>query len=95
MVKVIATLRARPDTVEETKAALTSLVEPTRREPGCVEYQLFQSKEDPTEFVTVEEFNDDAAADAHLQTEHVQAAFAAAPEILGADPQIRRYSLVA
>lgn len=95
MVKVIATLQARPDTVEETRAAVTSLVEPTREEQGCVAYQLFQSNEDPTEFVTVEEFTDDAAVDAHMETEHVQAALAAAPDILGAAPQIRRYSLIA
>lgn len=95
MVKVIATLRARPDTIEQTRQALTSLVEPSREERGCVAYQLVQSNEDPTEFVTVEQFVDDAAVDAHMGTAHVQAALAAAGDLLGAAPQIRRYSLLA
>lgn len=94
MVKVIATLVAKADKIEETKAALSSLVDPTRDEPGCVSYQLFQSNDDPTEFVTVEEFTDDAAVDSHMASEHIGAALAAAPDILGADPKIKRYTLV-
>ncbi len=94
MVKVIATLIAKSDKVEETKAALSSLVDPTRAEPGCVSYELFQSNDDPTEFVTVEEFTDDAAIDSHMSSEHIGAALAAAPEILAADPRIQRYTLV-
>jgi len=94
MIKVVATLISKANKVDETKAALSSLVEPTRAEEGCISYELFQQNDDPTRFVTVEEFVDDAAVDAHLGTAHIAAALAAAPEILAADPQILRYSLV-
>lgn len=94
MVKVIATIRAQNDKVEDTKGALLSLVEPTRAEEGCISYDLFQSNDDPSEFVTVEEFTNDAAVDAHMQTEHVGAALAAGPTILAADPQIRRFTQI-
>ena len=37
MVHTLATLLARPDTVDATRAALAALVEPTRaHSPGCV-----------------------------------------------------------
>ncbi len=94
VIKVVATLVSRSDKVDDTKAALSALVGPTREEAGCVSYELFQSNDDPTEFVTVEEWTDDAAIDRHMTTEHIGAALAAAPEILAADPLIKRYTLV-
>ena len=95
MIKVMATLIARTDKVAETQAALSSLVAPTTAEPGCISYELFQSNDDPTEFVTVEEWKDQAAIDAHLSSAHIAAALAAAPEILATDPKITSYSKIA
>ena len=95
MIKVMATLIARTDKIEETKAALGSLVAPTRDEVGCISYELFQSDADPTEFVTIEEWADQAAIDAHMGSDHIAAALSAAPEILAADPKITNFTLVA
>lgn len=95
MIKVMATLISKADTVEDTKAALSSLVAPTRDEAGCISYELFQSDADPTEFVTVEEWSDQASIDAHMGSDHIAAALAAAPDILAADPKITNYTKVA
>ena len=95
MIKVIATLIAQDDKIDATRDALTALVAPTQAEAGCISYHLYQSTEDPTEFVTVEEWEDQAAIDNHFTTEHIGAALAAAPEILAADPKIISYTLVA
>ncbi len=95
MIKVMATLIAKSDKVDETKAALSSLVAPTTDEEGCISYELFQSTDDPTEFVTVEEWTDQAAIDAHMGSEHIGAALAAAPDILAADPEITNYVKIA
>lgn len=95
MIKVIATLIAKSDKVEETKTALSSLVAPTMAEEGCILYELFQSDVDPTEFVTLEEWVDQAAIDGHMASEHIAAALAVAPEILAADPKIVSFTRVA
>ena len=95
MLYVIATLTARPDTIDATRDALTSLVAPTRAEDGCVGYTLTQSTDDPAVFRTVEQWQDQAAADAHMGTPHVQAALAAAADLLGAAPDIRSFAVVA
>ena len=47
---VVAHLRALNGQIEETKKFLTAPIEPTRVEPGCVEYWLHQDNEDPAEF---------------------------------------------
>lgn len=95
MLYVIATLTARPDTVDATRVALASLVEPTRAEDGCLGYALTQSTDDPAVFRTVEQWLTQGHADAHMTTPHVQAAFAAAGDLLGAAPDIRSFTVVA
>jgi quinol monooxygenase YgiN len=94
-VRVIARIAARSDTVEDVRNVLFGLIEPTRKEEGCVTYELLQSVADPTEFTFVEEWTSDAALEAHLATDHVQAVLAKTPSLLSGSPDIRRYTLVA
>ncbi|MFF3066583.1 putative quinol monooxygenase [Oerskovia sp. NPDC057915] len=46
------------------------LVEATRREPGCLSYELLQRVDDATRLVLVEEWESQAHLDAHTRTEH-------------------------
>ena len=95
MIYAIATLTARPDTIDATRDALSALVEPSRAEAGCQDYTLTQSTDDPAVFRTVEQWDDAAAVEAHMATPHVAAAFAAAGSLLGAEPDIRTFAVVA
>lgn len=95
MIKVIATLIAKNDKVDDTLAALSSLVGPTRNEEGCISYELFQSDDSPTEFVTIEEWRDQASIEAHMGSDHIAAAMGAVSEILAANPKITSYTKVA
>lgn len=51
------------------------LVEATRQEAGCLFYTLYQSPLNPTEFVFLEEYADQAAFEVHAASAHF-AAFA-------------------
>jgi quinol monooxygenase YgiN len=93
--KVILRLAAKPDKVEELKAILTSLVAPTRKEAGCLSYEIFQNRADPCDFTFVEEWASDAALDAHWATAHVQDALARGVPLLAAEPDNRRYRKIA
>jgi quinol monooxygenase YgiN len=68
-----AMAKAKPDQVEAVKEALLSLVEPTRNEPGCLCYNLHQSKSDPTQFMFYEQWANKEALDAHGKTPHMKA----------------------
>ncbi|MEP7149269.1 MAG: putative quinol monooxygenase [Acidobacteriota bacterium] len=94
-VKVVAHLTARPDKIEETRAALLELIQPTRAEDGCILYELSQNNADPTDFTFIEEWTTDAALDTHLQSEHIRTFQSKADELLTTAPDIRRYTLVA
>jgi quinol monooxygenase YgiN len=93
--KVILRLAAKPDKVEELKAILTSLVAPTRKEAGCLSYEIFQNRADPCDFTFVEEWASDAALDAHWATPHVQDALVRGVPLLAAEPDDRRYRKIA
>jgi quinol monooxygenase YgiN len=93
-VRVVARIVARPGKMEELRVLLQGLIEPTRREPGCVVYELLQNKTDPTDLTFVEEWSSEAELDAHLQSPHLQHARVRLPDLAATDPDIRRYMVV-
>ena len=92
---VVAHIRARKDRQEELRKVLTELVGPTRKEDGCIRYQLFRNNVDPQDFTFIEEWKSEADLDAHLKKPHLQAAFAAFPQLVEGTPVVNRYSLIA
>ena len=72
-VVLTAMVKAKPGQEDAVKEALLSLVEPTRKEPGCLCYNLHQSKADPSQFMFYEQWasKDDLAA--HGKTPHMKA----------------------
>ena len=64
------------------------------QEKGCTGYQVLQNNADPCDFTLVEEWTSEAALDAHLQTAHVQEAFAKGGPLLAQPPDARRYSVI-
>jgi quinol monooxygenase YgiN len=93
-VRVVARLVAKADQVEAFKALMSSIIEPTRKESGCIRYELLQNLSDPAEFTFVEEWASAAALDAHMQMSHITAALGQAGAMLGGAPDIRRYATV-
>jgi len=94
MLRVVARISAQPDKVEQVRLILSELIEPTRRESGCINYELLQNNEDPTDFTFVEEWESGAALDSHLATPHLQKAVVATQGLLTEPPDIRRYTLL-
>lgn len=93
-VRVVARVVARPGKEEALRALLGGLIEPTRRELGCVTYELLQNTADPTDFTFVEEWSSEADLDAHLQSAHLRQARCRLSELAVTDPDIRRYTVV-
>jgi quinol monooxygenase YgiN len=71
-ITVVATFQALPGKEEELKKALIGLVAPTRKEAGCINYDLHQSPEEPGKFLFHENWTTKAALDAHLKMPHIQ-----------------------
>ena len=65
-------IKAKPDKVEELKRELVSLLATTRAEKGCINYELHQSRTDPSRFMFYENWASRADLDAHIAAEHIQ-----------------------
>ena len=65
---LVASVKAKPGQEEAVKEILLALVEPTRKESGCLCYNLHQSKTDKTEFMFYEQWASKEALTAHSNT---------------------------
>jgi quinol monooxygenase YgiN len=61
----IAQFTAKKEKTEQLKRSLTALIEPTRKEPGCLSYSLHQNTENENMFTMIERFKDKEAFDFH------------------------------
>ncbi len=93
--RVVARIVALPEKVEALKAVLLELVEPTRHESGCIQYELLQNQSDPTDFTFVEEWTSHDALNTHSVSAHMKAGGAKLKGLVAAEPDIRQYNLLA
>lgn len=67
---VIAHYRAQDGEEDRVAAALRNMVEPTRAEPGNLDYQVLRDPGQRGVFMLFERYADEAAFQAHLATPH-------------------------
>ena len=92
--RVVARIKAKPETVGKVRQLLCGLVEPTRKESGCISYELLQNREDPTDFTFVEEWESDAALASHAASDHLKAIGPRLQPVVESVPDIRTYLVV-
>ncbi|MEH6727472.1 MAG: putative quinol monooxygenase [Hyphomicrobiales bacterium] len=71
MIYLIATLEIKPGSLPDIMAAVTPCIEATRKEAGCVSYDLVHSLTDENTLMFIERWKDKAALDAHFQETHL------------------------
>lgn len=76
---IVADITTKPDTIEFVKAELLKLIEPTRAEAGCIDYDLHQDNDNPALFLFYENWESRELWQAHMGSEHL-AEFKAATE---------------
>lgn len=71
MIFVIATLKTTPENQQVFAASAHDCIAETRKEAGCISYDLHQSVSDANTFVFVERWQDRASLEAHFKTPHL------------------------
>ena len=72
MLKLIAEDFIQVDKIDLVLPLYQQLVEETKREAGCIAYDLYHDLCNTGHFVFIEEWVDRAALDAHVQSSHFQ-----------------------
>lgn len=93
MIFIAAKFRIRPEYADQWPEITAEFTRATRAEPGCLWFDWSRSVEDPTEYVLVEAFRDDAAGGAHVQSDHFAAARRTLPPHLAETPRIVNVSV--
>ena len=90
MITLVVDIKVRADALEAWKAATLENARSSRKEAGVVSFDLLEDRDDPSHFLLIEVYRDEAAVGAHKGTPHY-AKWAALAEPLQAEPRTRAF----
>ena len=61
---------AKRDCIEELKALIMSTIKDTKKENGCLMYEVFQTKNNLIEFIVIDSWENEEALNKHYESEH-------------------------
>jgi quinol monooxygenase YgiN len=91
---VIAKVKAQPGKENDVLKLLLTLVEPSRKDAGCMNYDLHRSKENPALFLFHENWASRADLDRHLGKPDLQATIAQVVPLVAEPPEITTWEKV-
>jgi quinol monooxygenase YgiN len=92
---VVAVFEARPGKEAELKKLLRGLLAPTRKENGCLGYELHIARDNPAKFLFHETWASQAILDVHSKSPHLTAALPQAAELCAHAPEITLWEKLA
>ena len=95
MVTVVAEMVAKPGREAELTEELLRMLEATRREDGCVQYDLHVSTEHAGNFVFYENWTTQQALDLHAASAHLKEFGAKAGDLLTQPARVATYTRIA
>ena len=69
---IVANITAKADKIELVKSELIKLIDVTRAEEGCINYDLHQDNENPAHFMFYENWATTELWQQHMQAQHLQ-----------------------
>ncbi|MGV9671787.1 putative quinol monooxygenase [Gordonia sp. NPDC003504] len=87
MIHIVATWKIKPEFADQWPALSAEFTKATQAEPGNRWFEWSRSLTDPTAYVLIEAFDDDAAG-AHVNSDHFKKATAELPAYLAETPKI-------
>ena len=82
MVTVTAQIKAKEGMEARLKEELTSLVDPTRSETGCISYDLYRDHGNKARFMFYESWKSKGDLEQHLQKPYIKSFMEKADELL-------------
>lgn len=68
---IVANIIAKPDHIDLVKTELLKLIDITREEQGCINYDLHQDNENPAHFVFYENWKTRELWQTHMGNQHL------------------------
>ena len=93
-VRVVVKVVALADTIADITAIVQQLAAQSRKETGCVRYEVLQDLGNAEIFFLVEEWISMAALDAHNKTAHFHEAVTKSQPLLAKPLEVGRYATI-
>ncbi|WP_435178754.1 putative quinol monooxygenase [Halorussus sp. AFM4] len=93
MLVVHAIFPIDPDSHDEALDLITSLAEQSRDEDGVIDYRVATDIDDSNVFRFFEQYEDEAAFEAHAETDHFQEFEEALPDLLAGEPEVTQFDV--
>jgi quinol monooxygenase YgiN len=93
-VRVVVKVVARTEAIAEITAIVLKLAAQSRKETGCVSYEVLKDMSNAEIFVLVEEWSSLAALDAHNKTAHFHEAVSNSQPFLAKPLEVGRYAAI-
>ena len=94
MLKLVVKNEFKPERKDEAVALFCELVDETRKEDGCISYELFKSVADENTYSVIETWDSPEAQAAHMQSDHCKILLPKIMECIEGKPDVGVYSLV-
>jgi quinol monooxygenase YgiN len=93
-ITVVARFRAKPGMEDDLKKLLLTLIEPSRSDDGCINYDLHQAIDDPAVFLFYENWRSKEHLDKHSATSHLQDFRSKVKALLAEAPQLTLMNMI-
>lgn len=93
-VTVVARVRAKSGMEDRFAEEMEPLVEASRSDAGCINYDLHRGLEDPSMFVLYENWSSNQALDGHLGQPHVQEWLGKLEDLADGEVEITRLEMI-
>jgi len=87
-------MKAKPGREADLRNALLALIEPTRKEVGCLQYDLHVHTDDPGRFVFYENWASGEHLSKHAASPHLTGFVEVAPDLLAEPMRVQTYRRV-
>jgi quinol monooxygenase YgiN len=84
---MIVRLQVKPGMEAKFEGAFSEAVKETRKEKGCIAYDLARDVKDPTRYLVYERWKSLPDLDAHLKSKHITSLLSELKELLAGPPE--------
>lgn len=94
MITIVAKTIVKQGSAEEFKALAETLINESRKEEGCKEYNLYQDIHDTRILTFIEQWIDEEAINLHNKSKHFTAIFPELEKLLENPPEVHLYKVL-
>ncbi|MCY6370589.1 putative quinol monooxygenase [Clostridium ganghwense] len=72
MLQTVSKIYVKEEQINEFVEVFKGMIEPTKKEKGCIQYEMYQDEEKPSTLIVLEQWECREDFDNHMKSEHFE-----------------------